>query len=128
MSELGTVTCRVAHCCLAEKGEVNGDALGDIVAAPVAVTTTLDGDTPVTSSADSRQGLDGLGDFLGVLWLQDAPRLQVLRRATPKRLKGKTVCALRPRRKQQAVSEPSFYQRVALGTFSQQVKRRVVSS
>lgn len=108
MGEPVVETRSVADGGLVEEGQVNGDALGDVVVAPVAMASALDGDAPVTAVADRRQGLDGLGDLGGVLGLQDAPRLQGLGRAGPPSLKGRAIVAVGPRGKQKAVPEPGL--------------------
>lgn len=119
MSELVVEAVRLAHRGLVQQGQVDGDTLGDVVVIPVTVTAALDGDVPLPSARKGRQGLDGLGDLLRILGLQDAPRQDLLDGETPEALEGARVPAVGARVEQQAVAETSFYECIALGEANQ---------
>lgn len=59
-----------------EESQVNGDSSLDGVVVVVAVATTADRDSPVTTALNSAQRLDGAGDMLGGERLNNAEGLK----------------------------------------------------
>lgn len=57
---------------LVQPGEVKGDALVDVVASPVSVASAANGNVPLPGAAQGRQRLDGIGNLLRGVRLQDA--------------------------------------------------------
>lgn len=59
---------------LVQEPQVDGDSVGRVVAEPVAMAGTANGDVPLSGGAQGLEGFDRRGHLLCVLGLEDTPR------------------------------------------------------
>jgi hypothetical protein len=98
-----------------KSSKIDRHALSNVVIVPMAVPAAFDSDIPAPRAAEGRQGLDGCGDFLRVLGLEDAPGEDFLDGEAPVALEGEGVVAAWAGGEEEAGAEAGFDEGVALG-------------